>query len=86
MLTERVLDLRYFFATKPSAARYAADSLDGARGAHSELRWLRALLRVAKADPPSVSQLRSRSCTGCRVLSPLWPTANEHGTATLTGK
>src|SRR5471032_218653 len=69
-----------------SAAGYAANSLDGARGAHSELRWLRALLPVAKADLPSVSQLRARSCARCRFLSPLWPTANEHGTATLTGR
>jgi hypothetical protein len=30
--------------------------------------------------------LRAWSGTGCRVLSPLWPTANEHGTATLTGR
>jgi hypothetical protein len=33
-----------------------------------------------------VSQLRVRSRTRCRVLSPLWPTASEHGTATLTGR
>jgi hypothetical protein len=72
--------------SRRSAARYAADSLDGARGGHSELRWLRALLPVAKADPASVSQLRARSCTRCRVLSPMWPAANEHGTATLTGR
>ena len=82
----RLLSSRRLCLRRRSAARYAADSLDGARGAHSELRWLRALLPVAKADPPSVSQLRARSCTRCRVLSPLWPTANEHGTATLTGR
>jgi hypothetical protein len=82
----RLLSSRRLYLHRRSAARYAADSLDGACGAHSELRWLRALLPVAKADPPSVSQLRARSCTRCRVLSPLWPTANEHGTATLTGR
>src|SRR5215469_11608623 len=82
----RLLSSRRLCLRRRNAARYAADSLDGARGDHSELRWLRALLPVAKADPPSVSQLRARSCTRCRVLSPLWPTANEHGTATLTGR
>src|SRR6516225_5411342 len=82
----RLLSSRWLCLRRRSAAPYAADSLDGARGAHSELRWLRALLPVAKADPPSVSQLRARSCTRCRVLSPLWPTANEHGTATVSGR
>src|SRR5207253_4650757 len=82
----RFLSSRRLCLRRRSAARYAADSLDCARGAHSELRWFRALLPVAKADPPSVSQLRARSCTRCRVLSPLWPTANEHGTAKLTGR
>src|SRR5215471_8241105 len=82
----RLLSSRRLYLHRRSAARYAADSLDGPRGGHSELRWLRALLPVAKADPPSVSRLRARSCPGCRVLSPLWPTANEHGTASLTGR
>ena len=82
----RLLSSRRLYLLRRRAARYAADSLGGTRGARSELHGVRALLPVAKADPPSVSQLRARSCTRCRVLSPLWPTANEHGTATLTGR
>src|SRR5579871_5165362 len=82
----RLLSTRRLCLRRRSAARYAGDSLDGDRGGHSELRWLRALLRVAKADPPSLSRLRARSCTRCRVLSSLWPTANEPGAASLTGR
>jgi hypothetical protein len=68
----------------PDAAPLANNSL---RSTHKlASRLLPCRLRVAKAAPPSVSWLRARSCTRCRVLSPLWPTANEHGTATLTGR
>src|SRR5262249_23702725 len=82
----RLLSARRLYLRRRRAARYAADSLDGTRGARSQLRWLRALLPVAKADLSSVSQLRARSRAGCRVLSALWPIANEQGAATLTGR
>src|SRR5262249_17747210 len=82
----RLLSSRRLCLRRCRAAWYAADSLDGARGDRSELRWLRALLRAAKADGPSVPPLRARSCARCRVLSALWATANEHGAGILTGR